>query len=126
MSAEITNMQFAKEKDILVNMVDRLAETCPDTIWAEIPVSDSTYLDGFRSISYRSLSNAVNGVAWWLKEQLQRKGDFETLCYFGPWDVRYVILLLGAVKSGYKVRISCKQFSKNLLTLADGFPLTGI
>jgi hypothetical protein len=40
---------------------------------------------------------------WWLHRTLGPGESFETLLYLGPNDLRHNILLLGAVKAGYKV-----------------------
>ena len=93
-----------RRKQLLNHIVDGMAKARPLVVWAEIPRSITSYELGFRKITYRSLANAINGVAWWLHRSLGPSKDFETLAYFGPWDVRYIILLLGAVKVGYKVR----------------------
>jgi acyl-coenzyme A synthetase/AMP-(fatty) acid ligase len=94
-----------QRKQLLNNIVDGLAKTKPSALYAEIPISLTTYEAGFRKITYRMLANAINGVAWWLKEELGISQNFETLSYIGPSDVQYVIMLLGAVKAGYKVRV---------------------
>ena len=96
-------------KQLLNHMVDDLARLTPSATWAETPISTTSYEPGFRKITYRMLANAVNGVAWWMHQSLGPGHDFETLAYFGPWDIRYVLLLLGAVKAGYKVSIPLEQ-----------------
>ena len=90
-------------KQLLNHVVDDLARLTPSAVWAEMPISTTTYEHGYRKITYRMLANAVNGVAWWMHRTLGPGHEFETLAYFGPWDIRYVLLLLGAVKAGYKV-----------------------
>ena len=92
-------------KQLLNHMVDDLARLTPSAVWTEMPVSTTGYERGFRKITYRMLANAINGVAWWIHQSLGPGYEFETLAYFGPWDIRYVLLLLGAVKAGYKVSI---------------------
>ena len=95
-------------KQLLNHVVDDLARTRPSAVWTEMPMSITSYEPGFRKITYRMLANSINGVAWWLQKTLGPGQDFETLAYFGPWDIRYILLLLGAVKAGYKVRIIWK------------------
>ena len=90
-------------KQLLNHMVDDIARVRPCSVWAEMPVSTTSYEAGFRKITYRMLANAINGAAWWMHQSLGPGQEFETLAYFGPWDIRYVLLLLGAVKAGYKV-----------------------
>jgi len=90
---------------LLPQHVDRIAAEHPDTIYAEYPRSPTTFADGFIQVTYGELSNAVNGLAWWLEKTLGRGEDFPTLVYFGHNDLRYIILILGAAKAGYKVGI---------------------
>ena len=92
-------------KQLLNHMVDDLARLTPSAVWVETPISTTSYEYGFRKITYRMLASAVNGVTSWLHRTLGPGHEFETLAYFGPWDIRYVLLLLGAVKVGYKVSI---------------------
>ena len=43
-------------------------------------------------------------MSWWLEERLGRsKGTIETISYTGAPDVRYGIILLAAIKLGYKI-----------------------
>lgn len=92
-----------QRKQLLNNIVDGLAHARPNALYAEVPISPTTYEAGYRKITYGDLANAVNAVAWWLREKLGPGQRFETLSYVGPNDFRYVVMLLGAVKAGYKV-----------------------
>ena len=94
--------------DILNNIVDYRAKRSPRALYAEFPVSSTSYDQGYRKITYEVLANAVNGAAWWLEETLGRSNNFDTLAYIGPNDLRYNVLILGAVKAGYKVSRSEK------------------
>ncbi|TVY56661.1 Non-canonical non-ribosomal peptide synthetase FUB8 [Lachnellula cervina] len=91
------------EKKLLNNMVDYLALAKPQAPFAEYPKSPTTYSAGFQKINYATFANAVNGIAWWLKDNLGPSTSFETLAYIGPNDLRYNALVLGAVKVGYKI-----------------------
>ena len=90
--------------ELLNHIIDRRAHETPEMLYAEIPRSPSSFNEGFRQITYSAFANAINGFAWWLHEHLGTGASFETLVYLGPSDVRYNILLFGAVKAGYKVR----------------------
>ena len=116
-------------------MVDDIAEARPSAVWAEILISTTSFKPGFRKITYFLFVNAINGVAWWMHQTLGPGQEFETLAYFGPWDIRYTLLLLGAIKAGYKVsnlfrRAPLWPFVLGILlkrrTRADGIPLTRI
>ncbi|TVY78113.1 Non-canonical non-ribosomal peptide synthetase FUB8 [Lachnellula suecica] len=92
-----------RKSQLLVNILDGMARTRPQALYAEFPVSATTYEDGFFKVNYAAFANAVNGMAWWLETTLGRGENFETLAYIGPNDIRYNALLLGAVKTGYKM-----------------------
>ena len=93
------------KKELLVHRVDHLAHTNPDALFAEFPVLSNSYDNGFHKVTYSILANAVNAVAWWLEATLGRGKSFETLAYVGPNDLRYTAFTLGAVKTGYLVRL---------------------
>lgn len=88
---------------VLINILDGIARVRPATPYGEYPISITGYDKGLRRITHGELANAVNGAAWWLTEQLGHGKDFQTLCYMGWKDFRYVVFILGAVKVGYKV-----------------------
>lgn len=95
--------------ELLPNVVDHLAKVSPSAPYALYPNSPTTYDDGYRTVTYKDFANAINGFAWWLKETLGPARNFDILAYFGPNDVRYTALCLGAVKAGYVV---CENFCK--------------
>jgi len=90
-------------KKLLNHIVDEIAAQDPLAVYAELPRSSETLDDGFQKVTYAQFSNAINGMAWWLVQSLGPGKDFETLTYIGPNDLRHNILLLAAVKAGYKV-----------------------
>lgn len=98
--------------DLLPHIVDRLASETPDAIYALWPVAPASYQAGFREINYGQLANIVNGLAWWIVEQLGTGDGEQVLTYIGPNDVRYCALVLAAVKTGYVV---CFFISTSLL-----------
>jgi hypothetical protein len=99
----IPAMALPQRKQLFNHLIDGLAHTRPEASWARIPKNESSYEDGYRKVSYKMMANAINGLAWWIKDELGESKGFETLAYFGSWDPRYILLLLGAVKAGYKV-----------------------
>ncbi|ROV92215.1 hypothetical protein VMCG_09323 [Cytospora schulzeri] len=90
--------------DLLPHVVDRLARERPHTEYAEWVTGSSVV-----AVNYAQLANIVNGLAWWLVEQLGGPGPYgphaDVLTYVGPNDVRYSALVLAAIKTGYVVRI---------------------
>lgn len=95
------NRQYGSR--LLPQVVDELACSDPERIYASIPRS-SAVSDGFRDISMLEISRAVNKVAHWLEKVIGRSTAFETISYMGPSDLRYSIIFLAAVKTGYKVQ----------------------
>ncbi|KAJ6032231.1 NRPS-like enzyme [Penicillium herquei] len=86
---------------LLPNLIDHYALTKPDAIYAEYPVNPMSYDEGYRKITYKEFSNAIDGVAHWLTEQLGPGDGSGVLTYAGGNDLRYPAVVLGAVKAGY-------------------------
>jgi len=83
-------------------LIDELATTDAARVFASFPRTTNIE-DGFEDTTYGELARAINKCAWWMEHTLKRSEKFETLQYVGPQDLRYVILLLAAIKTGYKV-----------------------
>ncbi|KAI0436490.1 hypothetical protein F4803DRAFT_556958 [Xylaria telfairii] len=90
-------------KQLMPHIVDGMAATRPQAVYAEYPRNPDTYADGFAKLTYAGLANVVNGLAWWLEDNLGRGSNFETLVYFGPNDFRQNALVLAGCKAGYKL-----------------------
>lgn len=90
-------------KRLLVNIIDETAQSDPGKEWVSIPNS-SDPKDGWKKITYEQAANAVNRVAHKLTDTTGRPepGEFPTVAYLGPNDVRYIVFALGAVKAGYQ------------------------
>lgn len=88
---------------LLVNIVDERAQQEPDREWVSVPRS-SDPKDGWKKITYKQAANAVNRVAHKLVTLTGRpaEGEFRTVAFIGPNDVRYLVFALGAVKAGYQ------------------------
>jgi len=95
-----------RSKQLINNIIDGTAKERPRALYAEIPRLSDSYEGGYRPITYRALANAINGVAWFLKENLGKREVNHTLAYFGPNDIGYVVMVLGAVKAGHRVCLS--------------------
>ncbi|KAI1347444.1 hypothetical protein F5Y01DRAFT_295125 [Xylaria sp. FL0043] len=66
-----THSQVAHwQYDLLPHIVDRVARDAPDTPYGLWPISSMSYEEGYQTITYSQLANAVNGLAWWLAEHL--------------------------------------------------------
>lgn len=92
------------KNQLIPHIIDGLAQTAPTELYAEYPISTLTYSQGYRKINYKDFANAINGAAAWMIENLgEPKTPHEVLAYIGPNDLRYAVLILGAVKAGYVV-----------------------
>jgi acyl-CoA synthetase (AMP-forming)/AMP-acid ligase II len=61
---------------------------------------------GFETVSYQRLANAVNRVGWWLDANLAGKEEKKNaFAYFGPNDLRYIILFFATMKTGRRVSL---------------------
>lgn len=92
-------------KQLLPHIVDEMALSKPQAVYAEYPTNAKNYVDGFSKLTYTAFANAINGLAWWIVAELEPGTSFETLAYFGPNDFRQNALVLAACKAGYKVSV---------------------
>lgn len=80
---------------------DRMARDDPDRAIACIPIGTEVE-QGYRDITARAMADAINRAAWFLERELGRSETFQTICYLGPSDLRYPILMSAAAKTGHK------------------------
>ena len=88
---------------IIPNAIDHIAQGNPNAIFASIPKS-SNLADGFRDLSYLEYARTIDRAAAWLKEKLDNDTKNKRIGYMAPSDLRYVILIVAAVKVGSQVR----------------------
>ena len=108
-------------EDPILNIPDdcghRLVPAIVDDIAARQPqkpfislAKTSNPRDGFEDITYHAFARAIDRCAWWLEENLGRSSTFQTLfTYLEPQDLRHGILVLAAIKTGYKVSLDSSQ-----------------
>jgi hypothetical protein len=87
---------------LLPNFIDEIALDNPDLEFVEIPKSVDID-EGFHKITFGNLARSIDKCAWWIHKQLGKGHDFPALAYIGPHDLRYLFLVFGACKAGYKV-----------------------
>ena len=90
---------------LLPTVVDDHAARDPSRVYGSYAVSNDIS-DGFRQVTMVQMANAINFVAWWIKEKIGTSSTFETIAYMGASDFRYPILIVAAIKCGFKVCIS--------------------
>lgn len=122
----ITEMCAAPEPAndrLLVDIIDGVALTNPDDAWLEYPTSATDYSAGFSTITYRSLANATNALAWHLHRNISPGTEFQTLAYIGPNDARYAVILYACIKAGFKVSVTDKVASSAYTLIVPGILL---
>lgn len=85
-------------RQLMPVVIDQIAKDEPETSF--ISLSNET---GYTTITFGQYANAIDGVAWWLEQNIG-KGDLgEALAYLGTGggDIYYAILLIAAHKAGY-------------------------
>ena len=88
---------------LIPTLVDEIARNDPNRPFLSVPL-DPTLGDGYEDVCYGSFAKAVNKCAWWLESKLGKSSTFETITYIShARDMTYLILILAAVKTGYKV-----------------------
>ncbi|KAF2147359.1 uncharacterized protein K452DRAFT_293797 [Aplosporella prunicola CBS 121167] len=115
---------------LLTKIIDHNATFYPTKVYAAFPRTESIE-DGFRELTYKGFSNAINRAAWWLDETLGGSVDFDTdlstFAYFGPRDIRYSILAVAAIKTGRKILFPSNECSEvGLLSLMDDTGCTDV
>ncbi|KAF2815286.1 acetyl-CoA synthetase-like protein, partial [Mytilinidion resinicola] len=90
---------------LIIPLIDSIAKSTPEKPWASIPLNDDDLSEGFRDFSFAQLATGINAAAWWIDENIGKapSGTFPTVAYLGPRDLRYLIMVLGAAKAGWKV-----------------------
>ena len=92
-------------KRLLPAVLDAIAAHDPQRPFISVPKS-SNLSEGFRDIDYGTFAKAVDKFAHWLHSQLQETLATKIILYFGPLDIRYLLVILGTPKAGHIVRDS--------------------
>ena len=84
-------------------LIDEIAVTNLERAFISIAKTANPQ-DGFEDIKYSTLAKAVNRASWWIQNNIGQGSYFPTLfAYLEPHDLRHAILILAAIKTGYKV-----------------------
>ncbi|GLA05490.1 putative NRPS-like protein biosynthetic cluster [Aspergillus niger] len=97
---------------LLVTHVDTIAKQFPNRRFGLIP--NGTDVDqGFREVTFRDLSRAVNAMSWWIDDTLGKPQPGEKIAYLANNDVRYIIFMLACHKTGYTIFLPSTRLSDN-------------
>ncbi|KAI0551250.1 hypothetical protein F4679DRAFT_582725 [Xylaria curta] len=106
---------------LLPHVVDDYAANEPERECFSIPRT-SDPKDGWKVVTWKQYANAINHVARRIIDQcgVPPADTIPTIAYIGPNDTRYIVLVLAAVKAGYKALfISPRNSQEGQLSLFD-------
>ena len=89
----------------LPSLVDSIALDDPNRTIVSFPAIAAGGIE-YLDVNFAAFARAINRSSWWLEENIGRSDSFKTLSYVGPSDLRLIILVFAAVKTGHKVSIS--------------------
>lgn len=101
-------------KKLLPVAIDEIASKEPQRPWASLPVDDWDLTQGFEDVTFEALANAINKLAHAIEAAFGRSSTFETFAYLGVPDVRYHLVQMASIKTGYKVLLSSPLNSTNV------------
>ncbi|CAI7678147.1 unnamed protein product [Penicillium pancosmium] len=86
-----------------VDVIDEIASSEPSRPVVFLPRSANAE-DGWEDLSFGKYANSINRFAQWIVERAghAKDGDYPTVAYIGPNDIRYLIVLAAPIKAGYK------------------------
>ncbi|KAK7706321.1 hypothetical protein SLS64_007661 [Diaporthe eres] len=101
-------------KKLLPVAIDEIASKEPQRPWVSLPVDDWDLAQGFEDVTFEALANAINKVAHVIEAAFGRSSTFETFAYLGVPDIRYHLVQMAAIKTGFKVLLSSPLNSTNV------------
>ena len=75
--------QLKHGKRLIPHVVDELARTNPDHVFAMVPKT-SNLADGFQEITIKSFARAVDEIAHRVESATGKSTKFDTIAYIGP------------------------------------------
>ena len=96
----MSDSNIARPTRPLTRIVDEIAVTQPEAVWATIPNSGDAK-DGCTIVTFAHLATAVNYTSHWIESTIGPCKGRETIAYMGINDIRYVIIILATLKTGY-------------------------
>ncbi|KAK6002886.1 hypothetical protein QM012_001636 [Aureobasidium pullulans] len=113
---------------LLPSLIDEIATTTPDRVYASVPRDDADMSKGFKNVTYAEFARAIDTLSWWLDDTLGKAdGTFPTFAYYGQRDLGYAIVVVAAAKVGRKVLLASHLASSDAhLFLLDSLSCTAV
>lgn len=96
------------------HVIDHLGHHSPDEVVGAIPKNNSTVADGYHDMTFKELAHIVNYTAWWIEKTYGHSKNRDTLMFIGANDIRYLAVMMGCNKTGYKVSLPPKKHSYDM------------
>ncbi|KAG9575721.1 hypothetical protein KCV04_g24193, partial [Aureobasidium melanogenum] len=98
---------------VVPHIVDEIAKTAPDTKWVEVPRNNDNLQDGYKTLTFGQLSQAVSRMARWLEKTIGTSTSRETITFMDRQnDIRYIFAIIASMKTGYKILLSSTRNSE--------------
>ncbi|RYN15583.1 hypothetical protein AA0121_g10488 [Alternaria tenuissima] len=82
--------------------IDAAAESASNSTWAIVPRSTTSLDEGWHHFTYADFARAVNNMSRWIEKTCGvAKQAGQTIGYMGANDLRYLVVLAAALKTGY-------------------------
>lgn len=95
------------------HIVDEIARTAPDTKWVEVPRNNSNLQDGYKTLTFGQLSQAVSKMARWIEKTIGTSNSRETITFMDRQnDIRYIFAIIASMKTGYKILLASTRNSE--------------
>jgi acyl-CoA synthetase (AMP-forming)/AMP-acid ligase II len=102
--------------------IDRQAKVRPEKIVHSVPIS-SNLADGYRDVTILEFAKAIDRACEYLEPLIGTSNTLDTVAYYGPPDLRYLILIIAVNKLGFKLLASAPRNSLpmhlHLLNITD-------
>ena len=89
---------------LIPNIIDNYAHQEPDKTFALV-TRTLAMGDSPQEITFYQFASAINRCALWLEAQCGKGEEFPTIAYLAPSDLRTSILIVAAIKAGFKVEL---------------------
>ncbi|KAG9813348.1 acetyl-CoA synthetase-like protein, partial [Aureobasidium melanogenum] len=98
---------------VVPHIVDEIAKTAPNTKWVEVPRNNDNLQDGYKTLTFGQLSQAVSRMARWIEKTIGTSTSRETITFMDRQnDIRYIFAIIASMKTGYKILLSSTRNSE--------------
>jgi thioester reductase-like protein/acyl-CoA synthetase (AMP-forming)/AMP-acid ligase II len=105
---------------LLPTVIDDRARSDPHGAFTKVPILNN-YDNGYQVVTNVNLTTAVDYVAGLIDSEFGQSIDHECIAYLGLSDLRYIIVLLAGIKTGFKLFFPSPRNSEEAqLSLLEG------